>query len=265
MYQAAQDYLSEGGKTTINYAAVTYLMVLRFYGYDENGNLVVAQGNPGNNTSDPNAVIEKFIPFRITELQWSVQNKLVQYNITGAPMGLVIGGGTRRGTVPYDVQLSASSVSELLGTNTSYSGISSTTDTPGASTTGLQSDANQSDAETQRLMRSAPPNATAAPTTKKTVRQGLMGAMNEYQQQLVRDGIYEIADEYDIVFVNGAESIANAKIVPPGTTVESKQSGMSQPATQSPESLEMSKVSKDRKSTRLNSSHIPLSRMPSSA
>lgn len=245
LYQAVQDYLSKDGKSPINYVAVTYLMVIRFYGYDENGNLVTGIGKQGKETTDPNAVVEKFIPFRITDLQWSVQNKLVQYNITGATTGFQIAAGTRRGTVPHDLQLSATSVAELLGTGAVYSNAVADPANPGGATTGLQSDANQSEAETRRLLATAPPNASAAPSSKKVLKQGLMGAMNDIQQGLVQAGIYEIADEYDIVFVSGAENIASAKIVPPGTAVESKQTPMSKPATESPDSLLMSKISKD--------------------
>lgn len=234
LYQAVQDYMSKDGKTPINYNAVTYLMVIRFYGYDENGNI-----QPGIKGSDSNSIIEKFIPFRISELNWSIQNKLVQYNIVGAPTQLVIGNGTRRGTIPYDIQLSASSVSELLGIGVSYQNTETSTAAPGESTTYYENDGTSSTSST------APPNASAAPSTKKILKQGLMGAMNEFQQKLVEQGIYEVADEYNIVFAKGAEKIASAKIVPPGTKVESKQTPMSPVPTQSAESLEMSRVSKD--------------------
>ena len=47
-----------------------YLMVIRFYGYDDLGNLVSQA--PGTDakpeqTSDPRALVEKFIPFQITK------------------------------------------------------------------------------------------------------------------------------------------------------------------------------------------------------
>ena len=97
LYEAVQDYMpASGQKQGINYASVVYLMVIRFYGYDENGNLVTKIGAPdGTGKSDPNAVIEKFIPFKITKVDWSIESKLVTYNIEAMAANQSIGAGTR--------------------------------------------------------------------------------------------------------------------------------------------------------------------------
>ena len=117
LYEAVQDYVGTSVQARgVNYNAVVYLMVIRFYGYDENGNLVTNIGAPGpTGKSDPNAVIEKFIPFRITKCDWTVESRGVTYNIEAAAHNVMIGAGTRRGTIPYDIQLAAKTVGQLLG------------------------------------------------------------------------------------------------------------------------------------------------------
>jgi hypothetical protein len=78
-----------------------------------------------------------------------------------------------------------------------------------------------------------PPKANAA-TDRKIIKLGLMGAMNEFQQQLVLENIYQKADSYEIVFVpgrNGKQNIRDAVLqIPPGLQKTSKP-GEKKPAT----------------------------------
>lgn len=76
---------------------------------------------------------------------------------------------------------------------------------------------------------SAPPNASAAPTpTGKNTFTGLCEALNTFQQKLVKDGVYKIADQYEIVFA--PKTIAAAKLKKPGGTNQST-TAMQQPTT----------------------------------
>jgi hypothetical protein len=254
LYEAVQDFMpASGQKNGINYASVVYLMVIRFYGYDEQGNLIT---NIGGNKSDPNSVIEKFIPFKISKCDWSIESKLVTYNIEGLPPGEGSAAGTRRGTIPYNIELTASTIGDLLGQDVRYSATQAAAATPGAATTSGTPD--QSDAETRRLLAAnaaaAPAKADAAPTTKKTsITQGLMGAMNQFQQDLVKEGVYEQADVYEIVFANpgpggGGTAVKNARLIPPGKKVNSSQTGMVPPPSDSPKSADMDAIYKDIKS-----------------
>jgi hypothetical protein len=191
----------------INYTSAAYLMVIRWYGYDINGNQVqVGAIDPATGLTDPNAVVEKFIPFLITGIEWQVSSKLVTYDFSCAPINQWIAGGTRRGTLTYDAEFSATTVSELLGNNLQYVSATAPADRPGATTTTggkggvfanstyTQTAANGSAATT------APPKASSAPTSSLTIKQGVMGAMNAKQQELVKLGIYEVADTYAIEF-----------------------------------------------------------------
>lgn len=267
LYDAVQDFMPTTGQK-INYTAVVYMMVIRFYGYDENGNLVTNIGAPDKTgKSDPNAVIEKFIPFKITKCDWSIEGKLVSYNIEGAPIGMSIAAGTRRGTIPYDIQLTAKSIGELLGGDAQFAGGTAPANAPGASTTAVRATQasvravdNAIDAtntvyyendgtSSTSAIPPAPPNANAATTPVKSITQGLMGAMNEFQQKLVKNGTYEFADTYKIVFASGGpggggQAIEKAQLIPPGD-LEKKNLATAAPPTKDVNSIDPNRIAMD--------------------
>ena len=267
LYEAVQDMGQVGEKDQpINYTAAAYLMVIRWYGYDENGNLVpVGAADPNTGLTDPNAVVEKFIPFLITQIKWQVTSKLVTYEFECAPINQMVAGGTRRGTIPYDVQLTDSNVGKLLGGDLVYASTAppaAPANAPGSQTTantdssGRKTAVNDPrsttfqpqrvpDRPTQASVRAvdnaidatgAPAKANAASSARNTVKEGLTGAMNAFQQQLVRDGIYQVADTYEIVFVadkQGHQPIRDAKItLPANRIVTQDQTPMKPGATQ---------------------------------
>jgi len=253
LYRAVQDLQPLGADGAVNYAAAVYLMVIRFFGYDQDGRIVeVGAADPATGLTDPRSVVEKFIPFRIRHINWSVTSKLVTYEFDCAPIGQMIAGGTRRGTIPADVEISGSTVKSMLAGDIVYANTGSAPGTPGASTT---PNPDQSDAETARLNRqagnsspvtpTAPPKATATPNTKRTIKQGLIAAMNEEQQRLVRDKIYEVADIYEIEFANGAEAIRDATVTKPGRKTNKAATPMASAPTQNPSQSSPDKNSMD--------------------
>lgn len=275
MYEAVANFEPKGADGKVNYTAATYLMVLRFYGYDESGNIVnpVKGGlDSPTNTSDPSAVVEKFIPFIISKVNWTIGTKTVSYDFEGAPVGQNIGGGSSRGTIPYDVQLVDSTVGGLLGGNAKYSTGTAPNATPGASTTtgagagrGSANDPRRTDAAaappaTQASVRAVdnaieagtppPPSAASAPTPKKVITEGLMGAMNDFQQELVQRGTYLIADEYSIEFVGipglaSASDISGGKIQLPNVKKDQRKSPAGQSQTKNPSNLNQQTISVD--------------------
>ena len=234
IYAAVQDMaqtISSKSKN-VNYTATQYLMVIRWYGYDIAGNLMqVGAADSNTGLSDPNAVVEKFIPFMIRKVNWSVSNKLVSYEFDCAPVGQIVGGGTRRGTIPYDVELTSRTVGDLLAGSIMYYSGGPGSGQPGASTTtsgtaqstggaGMQGNSERMTTQTpiqQSAMNAASaPKADAAPA-KNILKQGLAGAMTEYSAQLVTDKkVYQVADVYEVIFADGAEDIKNAVITLPG-------------------------------------------------
>jgi len=269
LYEAVANFEPKGADGKVNYTAATYLMVLRFYGYDESGNIVypIKGGlDSPTNTSDPAAVVEKFIPFIISKVNWTIGTKTVAYDFEAAPVGQNIGGGSSRGTIPYDVQLVDSTVGGLLGGNAKYSTGTAPNANPGKSTTtpatqasvravdnaiaAKEAPSGDADAQPGGFYGTAPPSAAAAPSPKKVITEGLMGAMNDFQQELVRRGTYLIADEYAIEFVGipglaSAADISDAKIQLPNTKKDTKQSPMQKPTTTSPSGLNQATISVD--------------------
>ena len=241
LYQAVQDHVPKTGTGAINYTAVTYLMVIRFYGYDQNGVLIGGSSGSDTNKNDNNAVIEKFIPFIITGVDWGVSNKLVTYDFKCAPTGQLVGGSTNRGTIPYDIELSDSSLAGLLAGDVKYNSKSATASKPGGSTTTNTNKNADAQREAAASQSASPTKSSAAPSSKKTITQGLMGAMNEFQKSLVQEGVYQYADEYYIEFAD--QDLAAATIVLPGTQKNKAASPQAQAPTQDAQNLLQEKVS----------------------
>lgn len=191
LYDATEQYVNRGGgasRTTVsgNYAAQNYLMVIRFYGYDSQGNSVTTTAAPDSDgRSDSRALVEKFIPFQFTAIKFRVANRLTEYQCEAICPQNVIATAQGRGVIPYNIEITATTLQNLFNGNISYV-------KPGATT--------------------APDKATAAPNP--TLATGLTQALNEFQTEQVTNGTYDIADKYKIIISH--PEIANASIVPPG-------------------------------------------------
>jgi hypothetical protein len=211
-----------------------YCLVIQFRGYDENGNPVLAgKTNSGGAATDPYAIVTKYVPFLLTNIKFSVGNRLTTYELSGAP---IIYNFRLRQAVPYETEITGGTVSEILGgqtittsnsegarTNTTSqaSGGKKTSTSPRSPGTGASGfPLNSTDPSRTNTSVTAAPSvdspgtAASAPKGTNTTVRGLMQAMNEYQQKLVKDGIYTIPDEFAIEFAN--KSIANATIKKPG-------------------------------------------------
>jgi hypothetical protein len=194
LYKATQQYINLGTgasstvKTPGNYAAQNYLMVIRFYGYDENGNAVITPttADPAGR-SDSRAIIEKFIPFQFSNIKYRVGNRLTEYQCEAVCPQNVIGTGQGRGVIPYNIELNGTTLQNLFNGSVAYA-------KPGAST--------------------APDKATAAPNP--TLSSGLTQALNQFQAEQKAAGVYDVEDVYKVIISH--PEIANASIVPPGQT-----------------------------------------------
>jgi len=265
---AVQQFVNAGNNDKKkNYVAQMYLMVIRFYGYDDQGNLVRGGVNKPNTTSDPNAFVEKWYPLLLSNVKFKIQSKVVEYQIDATAIPYRIGASAARGSIPYNIELSGQTLKDLLGGPATYAagqdavsaGNSSNTGgkpspfatTGGGAAVGARLNVgrrptNQTNIATQSSVRAidnaiaaattaaaAPAKADAANTVKKTVRSGLMAALNEYQQQLKKDKIVEVADKYEIEFV--LDSMATAKVTNPGLNINA--TSMSKPGTAADQKL----------------------------
>ena len=211
-----------GPDTTVSQAradglAQSYLMVIRFYGYDGAGNLVTASDLGLPATTDANAIQEKFIPFVITGFGYKIATKATEYKISGACVGTNIAFSTARGAIPFNIQLTASTIDQLFNGNKVLT-----------NTQDEEQDESQSG-------------------TTQTVVQGLTQALNDQQQRMAGESA-EIPDEYEIVFQDPA--LRNAKIVKPGKVSKTKASNLT--AEQAARKYLTSKLNYDKESQTYN-------------
>jgi len=208
--------LLPGANVKKNLSSVVYFMVIRFYGYDQFGNLV--RGAPGglnsaNMNTDTNAFVEKFFPFLIKDIKFKVGNKIVEYDITAAGVHYTINAGSARGSIPYNIELSGQTVNDLLSGAAQYT--AATQNSAGTTVTDLGN----------VVPPLAPPKASAAPPKKATIRQGLIDAINAFQRELCGPGAdcpYTYPDVYSVEFATPA--LKSAKVRKPGTLNKSATS-----------------------------------------
>lgn len=203
-----------------NLSSVVYFMVIRFYGYDQQGNLI--RGAPGISnpagSTDTNSFVEKFFPFLIKDIKFKVAGKVVEYDITAVGVHYQINSGSARGSVPYNIELSGQTINDLLSGTAQY------TSTP-QTATGLGI---VNDDDGNPLPQAAPPKADAAPTVRTTVRQGLMEAINAFQRELSGPGPehpYTYPDVYSVEFATPA--LKSAKVRKAGALDKSTTSNAS--------------------------------------
>jgi hypothetical protein len=229
LFKATQAYVaSQVGTGEQNYAAQNFLMVIRFYGYDQDGNQYVpikgartdAQGNP---VTTPQ-VIEKFIPFQFTAIKFRVADRLTEYQCEAVCPQNLIATGPARGVIPYNVEITSKTLKELLSGPVAFNSPAragavtpAAQTTPAAAGPGSTFDLEQGitpDPDIAPVAITAPAKASAISTP--TITQGLAEALNKYQLDLVARKVYDVPDKYFIEIVTPA--LQNSKVVPPGET-----------------------------------------------
>lgn len=226
-----------------NYASQIYLMVIRFYGYDENGQPIKPNPNEDRtNFTDSNAIVEKFIPFMFTSIKFRIQNRLTEYVCEAVCPQNLQASGQQRGVIPFNTEFTSTGLRDLLiGKQGAATPNQATTTQNNTATTAQQLAAGRSvndilfDQRYQlppniavtpgfaeasgfplvgQTSANAPPKADAI--RKPTVVTGLCEALNRYQAEFVKKGYFNYADEYRVVFTDSI--IASASIVAPGGT-----------------------------------------------
>jgi hypothetical protein len=200
------------GEKKQNFNAQQYLLVIRFYGYDQYGNLVQANNTSANpfGLTDPSAFVEKFYPMCITNIRFKVANKLVEYDIEATSVPYNINVSSNRGSIPYNVELSSGTVKDVLA---------GSLETATGQTTAVGDTAGTTNNTNSTTIPPAPAKANAATSVVPTIRQGLMAALNSYQADLVSRGVYQYPDVYSVEFANS--SLAAASIVVKGADKKS--------------------------------------------
>jgi len=101
-----------------NYPMAQYCLVVRFYGYNENGELVTTgrRGTNGKtNLTDPRAIVEKFYPFVITNIKFRIpKDRVVEYSVEAKPIPHFYNKSQDRGTIPFAFELVGQTVEQIL-------------------------------------------------------------------------------------------------------------------------------------------------------
>jgi hypothetical protein len=113
------------GNSKINYTKAQYALGIKFYGYDDQGNLKapvagrnILPAGTSYTSNVQNFIVQKIYAFNITELKCRMtagqNSKGVEYHVAGAPVPMNNAFGQARGTVPFNFQLSGTTVQQLL-------------------------------------------------------------------------------------------------------------------------------------------------------
>lgn len=86
-----------------------YLMVIKFYGYDSDGNLVSGDSGPG-------PTITKYIPFVVSELGFKIANRAVEYNWKCLTVQDIVNTGPKFASVPFNIEYSATTLKQSIET-----------------------------------------------------------------------------------------------------------------------------------------------------
>lgn len=93
-----------------------YVMVIRFYGWDANGNMITKSSQPTGtpDLNNTNAAVVKFLPFTINKLTFVAASKAVEYRVEGTPAEIKYAMGTALGSVPHPIELVGETVDDIL-------------------------------------------------------------------------------------------------------------------------------------------------------
>lgn len=119
LYKAVSTlYKEKNVNKQANYPMAQYCLVVRFYGYNENGELVTTgrRGTSGKtNLTDPRAIVEKFYPFVITNIRFKIpKDRVVEYEVSGKPIPHFYNKSQDRGSIPFAFELTGQTVEQVL-------------------------------------------------------------------------------------------------------------------------------------------------------
>ena len=117
LYRAVKSVTT--GTPNPNYLTAQHCLVIQFYGYDSQGNLVAPATGQTTTTgqlsnTNPKSVIQKYYPCLVTDIKFRVANKAIEYSVSAKPLVHFYNASTDRGTIPFAFSLSGQTVAQLL-------------------------------------------------------------------------------------------------------------------------------------------------------
>ena len=119
LYKAVSTlYKQKNVNKNANYPMAQYCLVVRFYGYNDAGELITPgrRGTNGQtNLTDPRAIVEKFYPFVITNIKFRIpRDRVVEYQVEAKPIPHFYNKSQDRGSIPFNFELVGETVEQVL-------------------------------------------------------------------------------------------------------------------------------------------------------
>ena len=199
------------------YFTHTYALIIRFYGYDDLGNVITPRGNVNQldqANSSESAVLSKVFFFTLTDVKTRIGARVVEYQIQGLFSSSAAARTSNLGVSPTHFSVTGANLNEIFNGEPGSTTPTTTSDQRSAA------DEAADDATIARatgvIPRSAP-TAAGQPSLNVPVK-GLCQALNSIgfrlanpQGQEVKS--IEIPDEYQVVFAS--EKLRSAKTLIP--------------------------------------------------
>lgn len=207
------------------FGSTNFAMIIRFYGYDKNGNPIASQITSGVNALDAagssdSAQVSKIFFFLLTDVKTRIGTRIVEYHISGTFSPTQVGKGAILGVIPARFELTGTNLNDI------FNGIpGSENDTLGGPVDERSEATEAADDAAIAAATGVTPKASAQPSQNIPTR-GLAQALNEEFKKLSRPNkqgtkSIDIPDEYEIIFAS--EALKNAKIVIEGVDNNLKQ------------------------------------------
>jgi len=186
-----------------------YLMVIRFFGEDDNGNPVVPEASAADNNRSVNrSLIEKFIPFKFTKITTKAATGPVTYDCEALPVNHIEGLSQKRASIPFQVEIKGQTLNDL------FNGTSDAQQTDV-----VLSDGRQPNGQIGSPLLSQPAGINTA--SKTAVSTGLVTAINNRMIELEKKDPGSVYDRYKVTF-DKSSGMSASKIFPPGSVRKSR-------------------------------------------
>ena len=196
------------------YYAHTYAMVIRFYGYDNNGQPITPKGDINQLDlagSSESAVLSKIFFFMLSDVKTRIGTRIVEYQCSGIFGPSFVARTAMLGVSPARFELTGTNLNDI------FNGV------PGTSNNANNQDANPraetSDADAQEGGFYGDASKVSAQPSQNIPTRGLCQAINQELQRLSRPQkqgtkAIDIPDEYEVLFAS--DNLRNAKIITAG-------------------------------------------------
>lgn len=211
LQSATAELANKDPNSARQYYAHTYALVVRFYGYDNNGQPITPRGDINQLDlagSSESAVLTKIFFFFLSDVKTRIGTRIVEYQCSGIFGPSYVARTAVLGVSPARFELTGTNLNDIFNGIPGTNNASSTNDNPRAET----GDADAQEGGFYGAKVSAQPSQNI-PT------RGLCQAINQELQKLTQPQgkatkSIEIPDEYEVVF--SSDELRSAKVLIPG-------------------------------------------------